>query len=194
MTTLIANPFALTFSPAISTARHTRSRALPRPHVEQVSFVLENDVAAIRPVVNRVQTLMRGLMNSDDAELMQVHLALEEAISNAIIHGNLEVDSAIREDADGAMKYAQLIRERANRQPYARRRVRVNVRVTAESAEVLIKDEGSGFDHRDAPDPTAAEQLDKSSGRGLFMMRSLMDEVRFNRRGNAVTLVKRRPA
>ena len=54
-----------------------------------------------------------------------------------------------------------------------------------------ITDEGPGFDPGCIPDPTAPDNVEKVGGRGLFLMRELMDEVRFNERGNQVTLVLR---
>ncbi len=56
----------------------------------------------------------------------------------------------------------------------------------------MIRDEGSGFDRSELPDPTDPENLLKSSGRGVMLMQTFMDEVIFNDRGNEVTLIKRR--
>ncbi|HCR03934.1 MAG TPA: hypothetical protein DIU18_01960, partial [Gemmatimonadetes bacterium] len=54
-----------------------------------------------------------------------------------------------------------------------------------------VTDEGAGFDPGGIPDPTSPDHLEKCSGRGLFLMRELMDEVHFNESGNQVTLVIR---
>jgi len=70
---------------------------------------------------------------------------------------------------------------------------RVRVEVTVREVEVTarVTDQGTGFDHTTVPDPTLPGNLSKSGGRGIFLMRSLMDEVRFNEEGNSVTLILR---
>jgi anti-sigma regulatory factor (Ser/Thr protein kinase) len=57
-----------------------------------------------------------------------------------------------------------------------------------------MRDEGPGFDPKELPDPTDPENLLKLSGRGILLMRTFMDDVKFNDRGNEVTMVKRRSA
>ena len=57
---------------------------------------------------------------------------------------------------------------------------------------VIIKDEGEGFDPAALPDPTDAENIDRPCGRGVMLMRAFMDEVRYNARGNEVTLIRKR--
>jgi anti-sigma regulatory factor (Ser/Thr protein kinase) len=57
---------------------------------------------------------------------------------------------------------------------------------------IQIRDEGRGFNHRAVPDPTDPENLERPTGRGLWLIRHYMHEVRFNAKGNAVTLVRRR--
>ena len=158
-----------------------------------LQFEVPSDDQLIRPVVNNLQQHVRRLMICDDSGILQVGVALDEALSNAVIHGNLQVDSAIREQSsDGPMLYAQQIRERRGQSPYRDRQVRVTARLSPREAIVVITDQGPGFDHRRAPDPTDPSQLEKASGRGIFLMRNFMDEVRYNERGNEVTLIKRR--
>ena len=79
-------------------------------------------------------------------------------------------------------------------QPYSRRRVVLRARESRGESRYLIADDGPGFDIRGfAYDPTDASNLDKPSGRGLFLIRTFMDEVTFNSRGNEITMVHRRP-
>src|SRR5207248_4149695 len=105
-------------------------------------------------------------------------------------HGNLEVGSELKENGDEP--FHALARERRTQAPYAARRVRVVARVTPAKATFLIADEGSGFDVAGLPDPTAPEFLERPCGRGLLLMRSFMEEVRYNAIGNQVTLIKLR--
>ena len=71
------------------------------------------------------------------------------------------------------------------------KRVRVEVTVKVEEVAVRVTDQGVGFDPESVPDPTLPDNITKTGGRGIFLMKSLMDEVRFNDQGNSVTLVLR---
>ena len=116
-------------------------------------------------------------------------VALEEALTNAVHHGNLEVSSELRQDDDS--RYYELIRQRSKEEPYRGRRVQIKVRMSDRDAVFVIRDEGPGFDVAGRPDPTEPENLEQAGGRGILLMTTFMDEVLFNERGNEVTLVKR---
>jgi anti-sigma regulatory factor (Ser/Thr protein kinase) len=120
---------------------------------------------------------------------MRLSVAIEEALTNAIIHGNLEVNSELRESANGA--YEQLIDERRSLECFAERRVYITCQTNRVEARIVIRDEGPGFDVARLPDPRAREQLDRASGRGVLLMRAFLDAVEYNAAGNQVTLVKR---
>lgn len=92
-----------------------------------------------------------------------VHLAVEEALMNAIKHGN-QLDPA--------------------------KSVTVDYRLNATDLEIEIEDEGPGFDPNDVPDPTLEENLELPSGRGLMLMRTFMGTVEHNERGNRVAMTK----
>lgn len=93
-----------------------------------------------------------------------INLAIEEALVNAIKHGNHE-DAA--------------------------KQVHVEFRLNDEHFFARIVDEGQGFEPEDVPDPTADENLDRPGGRGIMLMRSFMSHVQYNQRGNEVILEKR---
>ncbi len=158
---------------------------------QSIEIELKND---LNSVASAVQALARGCwwdheMSQGERDGMTV--ALEEAITNAIVHGNLEVSSALREAADGA--YERLIRLRRGKRPYSSRRVHVGCEVTRDAAIFAIRDDGRGFDAMNLPDPRDPERLTLASGRGILLMRAFMDVVQHNPTGNAVTMVKQRP-
>jgi serine/threonine-protein kinase RsbW len=93
-----------------------------------------------------------------------LELVLDEAITNAVKHGNKN---------DPAKK------------------VTVSYSITPERFEIEITDEGPGFNIEDLPDPRREENLFKASGRGVLLMNAYMDEVKFNKKGNSVRMVKR---
>jgi serine/threonine-protein kinase RsbW len=94
-----------------------------------------------------------------------VQLALEEALCNAVKHGN-RCDPA--------------------------KRVTVRFAVSDEKAVIIIRDEGGGFEPDTVPDPTAPERLRLPNGRGIMLMRAYMDEVCYRDDGREVCFVKRR--
>lgn len=96
-------------------------------------------------------------------DVFAIHLALDEAVVNAVLHGN-------RLDPD--------------------KQVRLEWQVTAEKFEISVADSGQGFKPCQVPDPRSAENLEKPSGRGVLLMRSYMDVVEFNDSGNCVHMVK----
>jgi CheY-like chemotaxis protein len=165
-------------------------RLLASLEKSESTFRIENRQELIRPLVNYLQetTALMGLC--DEAERMQVGVALSEALNNALEHGNLEVPSAVREDDLDA--YFELVRRRAAEPPYRDRRIHVEVSFNRDSARYFIRDEGPGFNPDLIPDPLDPANLEKVSGRGILLMRLFMDEVTFNERGNELTMIKRR--
>jgi anti-sigma regulatory factor (Ser/Thr protein kinase) len=155
----------------------------------EVRFELANDIVAIRPLIQHTQSQLRQMQLFDDNDIVRISTALQEALVNAIEHGNLELRSDLRESVDG--EYTRLARERAMVAPYKDRRVHVSVRVTRQSAEWFIRDEGPGYNPTLLPDPRDPANLQKVSGRGLLLIRTFMDEVSFNETANEIRMVKR---
>ena len=99
----------------------------------------------------------------EEDALFAVRLALEEAVVNAIRHGNKSDPS---------------------------KRIHVDYLVEDTRLEVNVQDEGPGFDLESVPDPTAEENLEADHGRGILLMRVYMDEVAYSAKGDRVTLIK----
>src|SRR5262245_15307583 len=155
-------------------------------------FELDNDPDLVPALVGQLQHTLARLKICDELDRIRVGVALQEALINAIQHGNLEAPSALREQSE--QEFQDLIRKRRQQVPYGRRRVHVMVRATPAEALFLIRDEGPGFDPATLPDPTDPVNLEKTTGRGLLLIRTFMDEVRHNALGNAITMIKRSQA
>ncbi|MFQ3652029.1 MAG: ATP-binding protein [Gemmataceae bacterium] len=121
--------------------------------------------------------------------LVLLGVAIHEALTNAILHGNLELDSALREDNENL--YLQLGQQRRLEEPYKSRRVYVTTRYSRQEVAIIVRDEGNGFDPSNLPDPTDPANLGKVSGRGLLLIQTFMDRVSHNDKGNEITMVKR---
>ncbi|MCA9174724.1 MAG: ATP-binding protein [Planctomycetales bacterium] len=163
--------------------------SMTRSHSE---FTLENDPAMIPPLINFLHRSIRTVGLCDESEGIRVCVALEEAVNNALFHGNLELDSETREHDPVA--YRDLLESRRTADPYASRRVYIEARLTRERGVFVVRDEGPGFDPATLPNPTEPQQIERASGRGLLLIRTFMDAVHYNETGNVVTLEKHGPA
>ena len=127
------------------------------------SLTISSQLASARKVEQHLIAELHRHNYSDDC-LFAIRLALEEALSNAIKHGNgLDPEKTVT----------------------------VQFSVTPEQICLIITDQGRGFDPDAVPDPTTDEHLEDPSGRGITLMRAYMDEVAYNSRGNEVRMVKR---
>jgi CheY-like chemotaxis protein/anti-sigma regulatory factor (Ser/Thr protein kinase) len=156
-----------------------------------IKLCLENDEGLIPSVIARLELPLVELDLFDDGERMQIAMALDESLLNAIVHGNLEVSSDLREIDDGE-PYAALIKERKSEAPYDQRRVMVSLHATTQEATIMIRDDGPGFDRESLRDPTDPDNLELCGGRGLMLINAFMDEVLHNQAGNEITLIKRK--
>lgn len=151
-------------------------------------YELGNEPGMLTSLVAELQAHLQEMGLFSEGDRLRVGVALEEALLNAAYHGNLEVDSELREH-DFALYY-ETARQRAKAYPYRDRRVTVHVDLSSKGAKYRIRDQGRGFDPKTLPDPTDPRNLERSSGRGLLLMRTFMDKVEYNSTGNEVTLCK----
>jgi serine/threonine-protein kinase RsbW len=125
---------------------------------------IPNDTAVARQLLDDLIAQLKQA-NWSEHDVFGVHLSVEEALVNAIKHGN-------RGDPD--------------------KEVQVKIGVSADRIRVEITDQGPGFRPEDVPDPTLEENLETPSGRGLMLMRTFMSKVQHNARGNGVLMEKDR--
>ena len=152
-------------------------------------FTLGTDLALIPALINFLRRFVRQTGLCDETSGIRTCVALEEALNNALYHGNLEIDSDAREGNRAA--YRALVEERRQSEPYCSRKIHVEVDIANDQGSFVIRDEGPGFDPDQLPDPTDPANLEKPSGRGLLLMKTFMDGVTFNQCGNQVALIKR---
>jgi anti-sigma regulatory factor (Ser/Thr protein kinase) len=133
---------------------------------ESCAFVMElpSDPRVIESAVAELVDRLRAYAFGGSRLNLNFRVGVAEALANAMIYGN-------GSDPE--------------------KRVRVEVELSAAEVALQVYDEGAGFDPGKVPDPTLPENLDGTGGRGLFLIRKLMDEVRYNEPGNCVRLVLR---
>jgi CheY-like chemotaxis protein len=166
-----------------------RQKLLGSMERREAGFRLDNDPELITPLIQMLQEDLSVMSICDATVRMRVGVALQESISNALYHGNLEVSSDLRQDDE--REFFKLAERRRREQPYSDRRVHIDARVDREAATYIIEDEGPGFDTSSLDRPIDPEDLMRIGGRGMLLIRTFMDEVSHNDRGNRITLVKR---
>ena len=118
----------------------------------------EDAVEIVRDVVQRLEE--NGWKSRD---VFGIHMAMEEALMNAIKHGN---------ESD------------------CEKKVHIEISICENSFYSRITDEGDGFQLEEVPDPTADENLEKTSGRGVMLIKNFVDKVAYNEKGNSIELFK----
>lgn len=178
----------------IHTARDRRRQAdvMETISSHRQEFQIGNDRRVIPLLWNHIQTGLVALGFLEPQTIVRTGVAFQEAVMNAIVHGNLEISSSMRDITP--MVFEEQVLERSGREPYRGRQVQIVCEVSREKLEFEVTDEGTGFDPGTIPDPTLPENLLRASGRGLLLMKHFMDEVCYNSQGNAVTLVKYCPS
>ncbi|MDH5510455.1 MAG: ATP-binding protein, partial [Nitrospinota bacterium] len=159
------------------------NRALPYVHEERSVMTIPSDPNLIPAVSAYIAGLVERTIGP--AKAGSLELTLDEALSNAIYHGNLEVPSQIKtEDFD---KFYELARARQEEMPYCERMVSICFNHDQDSLKVRVTDEGEGFDWKGLM-TSSPESNDLPHGRGLVLMQALSSRLEFNNQGNEVTL------
>jgi serine/threonine-protein kinase RsbW len=135
-------------------------RDTDQDHLQDLA--IPSDPAEARRVQEEIETLLKS-HHFPERDIFCIKLALEEALVNAIKHGN-QMDRT--------------------------KQVKISYQVAPDRFAVLIQDEGPGFNPEDVPDPVAIENLERPCGRGLLLMRHYMNEVTFQPPGNCVLMTK----
>ncbi len=173
----------------VSGERRTQSRVLNRLKRWETEFLIENELDMVTALSAYLMQSFSGLQICTSADQLRVGVALEEALLNAYFHGNMEVSSKLRES--DYHEFFDLAKRRSQESPYRERRIFVCAKFSTTEAAFVIRDDGPGFDVTALPDPRDPLYLERPHGRGLLLMRTFLDEVRYNERGNEVTLIKR---
>ena len=158
---------------------------------ERVRLVVPTCLESIDRTVEFLEERVLQLGLPDPSRIHRIKIPLHEAITNAIIHGNLEVSSELKEQEDDA--FSRAVAERSTDDRYASRTVEVVFDADAHRFQWMITDQGPGFDiaaklaHADS-----GEVSFLLSGRGITMMRALMDDVYYHHGGRSVIMTMQR--
>ncbi|MBX3438959.1 MAG: ATP-binding protein, partial [Planctomycetaceae bacterium] len=157
----------------------------------QFVLIIGNDLRLVPILVDGLSQKFVDFGICDRSTAGRLGVAVGEAVVNAIVHGNLEVGSEIRDDPGDL--YDKLIEARRLDARFRRRRVRLICDFDSSQGRITVRDEGPGFDVASVPDPTRDENLSRPYGRGILLIRAFFDDVYYSAEGNAVTMIKRGP-
>lgn len=129
------------------------------------NLTVPNDLRRVREPEAHIMSALKRCGYDDDT-IFAIKLAFEEAVTNAVKHGN----------CNDRCKHVHL-----------------RYYVDPQRVVFMVRDEGCGFRPQDVPDPTADENLERPSGRGLMLMQSYMTKVRYGENGREVWLLKENP-
>ena len=131
---------------------------------EELKLDMPSEIGSIAPTVDQIVSQIRGSLCLTGKE-QDLEVALFEALANAVIHGNREQSA---------------------------KRVNISCRYEPKKCvSIVVRDQGAGFDPAAVPDPTSPENLSAEHGRGILMMKTFMDEVRFEKGGTEVHMLKK---
>jgi serine/threonine-protein kinase RsbW len=131
-----------------------------------VTLRLPSEIECIEEAVELVTRHCLAGHDTTRTTRFRLQVVLSEALSNAIVRGNRE--------------------ERG-------KWVDIRAELGPDTIRLEVTDEGPGFDPNAVPEPIRPEQLDEATGRGLYLIRKLVDTVEFNERGNSICMILRRP-
>lgn len=175
----------------LSRSNRNRQRVIACLNYQKTKYTLENDTSLITPLVGLLQEQLIRCGFGDECERVRLGVGLHESLTNAIQHGNLELNSDLRQEDETI--YHDLAAKRRQIEPYASRRVDVMVTETPSEITYAVRDQGPGFKVKQVQDPTEESNLGRIGGRGLLLIRSFFDDVRHSERGNEITMIRRRP-
>ena len=126
-------------------------------------LTIPSSLKHIKPTVHTILGILRK-NGVDESVVFDIRLSVEEALINAIRHGN-RLDERLS--------------------------VHVDFSYEGDTVSLTIEDMGEGFDYHTLPNPTHEDNVLKTMGRGIFLVRHLMDRVEFNEKGNRITMIKK---
>jgi len=152
------------FSPNKDVMPHREEEHLTGQQASRITYTLESSLDSVNKVEQTAEQMAKKA-GIDEDEIFKITMAVREAAVNAVLHGNSY-------DPE--------------------KRITASFENTGDALVIRIADQGKGLDPQTLPDPLAPENLLRGSGRGIFLIRSFMDEVHFKQLhpGTELTLIK----
>ena len=166
-------------------------------------FDLPSDPELISPLVGLLMQVSAGMELLPSIEMVRLGVAVEHALTNAMLHGNLEIPRD-KQPSHGQLAREGMIndamKERLSQEPYKSRETHVEATASEHAIRIVITDQGPGFDTSNVPQAgeldasslaASADGVGQADKQGLLLIASFVDQMWFNDEGNQITLVKR---
>ncbi len=171
---------------AAATAEKNYQRLIGTADDMRFHFKLDNDLSLIAPLVGMIQQMAMGMRVLDIDNCTRLGIAIDEAISNAMCHGNLELseeDMAFVRSHLHDRRPIDVVEDRRKQSPYDTRFVHVACLITKDGVKISVRDDGHGFE---------VKTVQQGDGRrGITLIQNLVDKASYNETGSEITLVKR---
>ncbi len=151
---------------------------------ENIEITIHSQTALIATVGSFLQDRIKLFCHLSKIDEHRIILCLHEALANAVIHGNLEIPSALKNESPE--QFEQLLKDRETLPEFENRTVSIRCQITTEHLKFEIEDQGQGFDPQIIQDPDPMDV----TGRGILIITAFMDEVFWNETGNRITMIK----
>lgn len=151
-------------------------------------YILENKLEDITPLIEEVTFEVKKLIGNSELDLFAA--ALYEVIMNAIEHGNLNIPYEMKKEWLKKNIYNKKLKELLKTEKAQDTHVDIILKIENEYISINVKDQGLGFKPKQEAKKINNDGFARESGRGMMMIKSYFDEVKFNKKGNSITLIK----
>lgn len=164
--------------------------AAKRLEKSSIEFILDNNLSLIAPIAKMIIRNIEGLNFTSNTKIL--HTAIIEALTNAFIHGNLEIHSSIKEK--GFEEFSKEIEKKSIDPKYKDRKIFISSYLDKKIFKVKIKDQGNGFNWKEYIKKLETDINFNVYGRGIKIIKNAFDEVYWNDVGNEIIMIKQSSA
>ncbi len=154
---------------------------------KRVKLTLPTDVSILSYVSNRIADDIFQSGAVAPGRLYTLNLAIFEALTNALEHGNLGISYDEKSGLVGSGDYINYLMDKCKKDPYCNRKIHIDYHISRSVIKVSIEDEGRGFDAATYMEDVADQVSEEYHGRGLMLIYKIMDKVSFNTTGNRIS-------
>jgi len=158
---------------------------------ESRTYMLPNNLYVINPFVSELMEMLKRFKELETKDLFAIRLCVYEMLVNAVEHGNLEIDFSLKNELlNSNVNYLEFVQKRSKEPKYKNRKVMFKYEYSPEKLKFVIEDQGNGFESAKYKKKMQGP-IDSLHGRGIIISKVHMDEIKYNDKGNRVTLVKK---
>lgn len=152
-------------------------------------YILKNNIGEVAGLIKEICLEISGVI--DEANVNLFAAALYEVAINAIEHGNLGITYETKKEWIEKNIYHEKLSELLKTETAKNTFVEISLEIETDCITLTVKDEGDGFKPQKAIEKIKQEDIRRNSGRGMMMMKSYFDEIKYNETGNSITLIKK---